>query len=48
MVMVGGSFVVAVLVESTVRLVITPGIAGAGGIGDTLYESIRAFQYGDD
>jgi phosphonate transport system permease protein len=29
-----------------VRSATTLGIVGAGGIGQTLYESIRSFQYG--
>jgi phosphonate transport system permease protein len=30
-----------------VRSATTLGIVGAGGIGQTLYESIRSFQYAD-
>jgi phosphonate transport system permease protein len=30
-----------------VRSATTLGIVGAGGIGQTLYESIRSFQYGE-
>jgi len=30
-----------------VRSATTLGIVGAGGIGQTLYESIRAFHYGE-
>jgi phosphonate transport system permease protein len=30
-----------------VRSATTLGIVGAGGIGQTLYESIRAFQYAE-
>ena len=33
--------------ETNVRSATTLGIVGAGGIGQTLYESIRSFQYGD-
>jgi len=33
--------------ETNVRSATTLGIVGAGGIGQTLYESIRAFQYGE-
>ena len=33
--------------ETNVRSATTLGIVGAGGIGQTLYESIRAFHYGD-
>jgi phosphonate transport system permease protein len=33
--------------ETNVRSATTLGIAGAGGIGQTLYESIRAFQYAE-
>jgi phosphonate transport system permease protein len=33
--------------ETNVRSATTLGIVGAGGIGQTLYESIRAFQYAD-
>ncbi|MDI1343309.1 MAG: phosphonate ABC transporter, permease protein PhnE [Pseudolabrys sp.] len=33
--------------ETNVHLATTLGIVGAGGIGQTLYESIRSFQYGD-
>jgi len=32
--------------ETNVRSATTLGIVGAGGIGQTLYESIRSFQYG--
>src|ERR1700704_3230006 len=32
--------------EPNVRSATTLGIVGAGGIGQTLYESIRSFQYG--
>lgn len=31
--------------ETNVRSATTLGIVGAGGIGQTLYESIRSFQY---
>jgi phosphonate transport system permease protein len=33
--------------ETNVRSATTLGIVGAGGIGQTLYESIRSFQYGE-
>jgi phosphonate transport system permease protein len=33
--------------ETNVRAATTLGIVGAGGIGQTLYESIRSFQYAD-
>jgi phosphonate transport system permease protein len=33
--------------ETNVRSATTLGIVGAGGIGQTLYESIRSFHYGD-
>ena len=33
--------------ETNVRSATTLGIVGAGGIGQTLYESIRAFQYAE-
>jgi phosphonate transport system permease protein len=33
--------------ETNVRSATTLGIVGAGGIGQTLYESIRSFQYAD-
>lgn len=33
--------------ETNVRSATTLGIVGAGGIGQTLYESIRSFQYSD-
>jgi phosphonate transport system permease protein len=33
--------------ETNVRTATTLGIVGAGGIGQTLYESIRSFQYGE-
>jgi phosphonate transport system permease protein len=33
--------------ETNVRAAATLGIVGAGGIGQTLYESIRAFQYAE-
>jgi len=33
--------------ETNVRSATTLGIVGAGGIGQTLYESIRAFHYGE-
>ncbi len=33
--------------ETNVRSATTLGIVGAGGIGQTLYESIRGFQYGE-
>ena len=33
--------------ETNVRSATTLGIIGAGGIGQTLYESIRAFQYAE-
>jgi phosphonate transport system permease protein len=33
--------------ETNVRTATTLGIVGAGGIGQTLYESIRAFQYAE-
>ena len=33
--------------ETNIRSATTLGIVGAGGIGQTLYESIRAFQYGE-
>jgi phosphonate transport system permease protein len=33
--------------ETNVRSATTLGIVGAGGIGQTLYESIRSFQYAE-
>ena len=33
--------------ETNVRSATTLGIVGAGGIGQTLYESIRSFNYGE-
>ena len=33
--------------ETNVRSATTLGIVGAGGIGQTLYESIRAFHYAE-
>ena len=33
--------------ETNVRSATTLGIVGAGGIGQTLYESIRSFHYGE-
>jgi phosphonate transport system permease protein len=33
--------------ETNIRSATTLGIVGAGGIGQTLYESIRSFQYGE-
>lgn len=33
--------------ETDVRSATTLGIVGAGGIGQTLYESLRSFQYAD-
>ena len=33
--------------ETNVRSATTLGIVGAGGIGQTLYESIRSFHYAD-
>ena len=33
--------------ETNVRSMTTLGIVGAGGIGQTLYESIRSFQYAE-
>ena len=33
--------------ETNIRSATTLGIVGAGGIGQTLYESIRSFHYGD-
>jgi len=33
--------------ETNIRSATTLGIVGAGGIGQTLYQSITAFQYAD-